>query len=119
MARLEQQGRDTVGNAPTPSEELVADARTIVPTKAFPGYLGWEWIQFVPQEEREAFLEATGEQFSWCAPGWMQMALFWSNGHRDLLEIHDRMRVTGDGVELKRLLACIEGLARHGYVTLS
>ena len=119
IARMKQRGQDVPAGAPKPPRNLAHKARMIIPTKAFPGYLGWEWIQFVSPQEREAFLEGTAEQFGWCAPRWIQMALFWSNGEHNLLEVHDRMRAAGVGVELRRLIACIEGLAEHGFVTLS
>lgn len=119
VARLAQEGRTVPAGSPAPSQELIREARTMVPRKAFPGYLGWEWIHFVSPEERDAFLKGTGELVGWCAPAWMQMALFWSNGERNLVEIHDRMRASGMGVELERLMACIRGLARQGFVALS
>jgi len=119
MARLTQEGRTVPAGPPAPSQDLIREALAIIPRKAFPGYLGWEWIHFVSPEERDAFLKGTGESFGWCAPSWMQMALFWSNGERNLSEIYDRMRASGTGVELKRLIACIRGLARQGFVTLS
>ena len=119
VVRLAQQGRAVAAAAAAPSPQVAREARGIVPRKAFPGYLGWEWIQFVPRQEREAFLRETGEEFGWCAPYWMQLALFWSSGQRDLVEIHDRMRAAGGGVALERLIACMKGLARRGFVTLS
>ena len=119
VARLTQEGRPIPAGPPVPSQDLIREARAIIPRKAFPGYLGWEWIHFVSPEEGDAFLRGTGESFGWCAPPWMQMALFWSNGERNLLEIHDQMRTSGVGVELERLIACIRGLAQQGFVTLS
>ena len=119
VARLTQEGRTVPAGPPAPSEDLIREARAIIPRKAFPGYLGWEWIHFVSPEDRDAFLKGTGESFGWCAPSWMQMALFWSNGERNLSEVHDLMRASGTGVALEHLIACIRGLARQGFVTLS
>jgi len=119
VARVTQEGRAVPAGPPAPSQDLIREAHAIIPRKAFPGYLGWEWIHFVSPEEGDAFLRGTGESFGWCAPPWMQMALFWSNGERNLLKIYDRMRASGVGVELERLIACIRGLVRQGFVTLS
>jgi hypothetical protein len=117
-ARLRKGGRRIPAAPPPPSQDLIHTARAMIPQKAFPGYLGWEWVQFVSAEKRDAFLGDTGELFGWCAPPWMQMALFWSNGERDVLDIYDRMRASKVGVELEQLIACIRGLAQEGFVTL-
>ncbi len=102
-----------------PSAHAAREARALLPRKAFPGYLGWEWIQFLPETERQTFLKETGTAFGWCAPQWMQMALFWSNGARDLLSIYNTMRAAGLSVSLEQLIACVQALARNGLVTLA
>lgn len=115
--RLKKSGNEIpvkkIVNPSKPAQSLVRSARKIVPEKIFYGFLGWESIK---KNRRKQILKKIGETMSWSAPGWVQTALFCSNGKRDLFEIWKFVCTGGETISLDMLVELMLALEENGFV---
>lgn len=100
--------------SPRAPKRLSSAAQRIAFRKAFPGYLGWEFL--AKRKRRRVLADLGMDSMVWNSPEWTQSALFWSNGRRSVYDVWRKVRCEGHRVDLAKVTLLLETLTEHGLV---
>jgi aminoglycoside 3-N-acetyltransferase len=107
-------GRKTEGEGEVDNEFAINEkGRKIVPLRLFKGVVSFE---FLNEKEKERLEKLCGVKAGWGAPDWVQIALFLSNGRRNLVEIYEILLKEGINVKFEALVNLMELLREKGLV---
>ncbi|MBC7330307.1 DUF4910 domain-containing protein [bacterium] len=107
--RKEAEGKREIENRGEQDEK----GRRIVPLRMFKGAVSFE---FLDEEEKDRLEELCGFKAGWGAPEWVQIALFLSNGRRNLGEIYEILLKEGACVKFEVLVNLMKLLSEKGLM---
>ena len=107
-------GRKTEREGEVDNEFAINEkGRKIVPLRLFKGVVSFE---FLNEKEKERLEKLCGVKAGWGAPDWVQIALFLSNGRRNLVEIYEILLKEGINVKFEALVNLMELLREKELV---